>query len=172
MRWFAGLFPNTVWTKPQWPGLLCRSAIHCQGFQPQLLVCGTLAVGTCIRYEAQASVPAVYASWTIDFARTWPIWLISEVRYSFAENCWNSSVMSCNLAVSAVGQLARASFHVKRESTSNKCGQCWLWISGACSRKGHVSWPQTRCLTTSRCKPTSGVAKFTDLVMDQQFTSD
>lgn len=42
------------------PGACAPVAECLEGFQPQLLVCGTLAVGTCIRYEAQASVPAVY----------------------------------------------------------------------------------------------------------------
>lgn len=42
------------------PGACAPVAECLQGFQPQLVVCGTLAVGTCIRYEAQASAPAVY----------------------------------------------------------------------------------------------------------------
>ncbi|CAE7207847.1 ATG26 [Symbiodinium natans] len=51
-------------TAAQWlksnPGA-CAPANGClQDFQPQLVVCGTLAVGTCIRYEAAASVPVVY----------------------------------------------------------------------------------------------------------------
>ncbi|CAK8990386.1 unnamed protein product [Durusdinium trenchii] len=42
------------------PGACAPVAECLQEFQPQLLVCGTLAVGSCIRYEAQTCVPVVY----------------------------------------------------------------------------------------------------------------
>lgn len=43
------------------PGACAPVAACLEGFQPQLVICGTLAVGTCTRYEAQAAVPVVYA---------------------------------------------------------------------------------------------------------------